>query len=334
MISITAEELVKKTGVGTYIQISDEYSYSLPSPKSINNDLYGQFKEESVSFPKTFILRLPEAMVAGEIGIAIYKEYLIEDTAIRKEFLSYPDIIKVDRDCTSISHLWANNNYFHWLLSSLSRVSLLKAANLFNKEGLFFVNSLNKYEIDGFTKVGMRYVQPNNNKWWKCRNLTISSPMSNDSITSPIRCKYLRDNLITNRKSGVDKVAIRRKSGRTIVNEKEVYEYLESIGYVSVYCEDYSFEDQISLFKGAKYVISPHGAGLANIVFCEEGTKVLELLSPLYLNTCFRKVAAYSELDYYFLIGEGEISLEENPKSDILVDINKLKKVIERMMIC
>ena len=332
MISITAEELVKKTGVGTYIPISDEYSYNLPVPKSINNTLYGQFKEESVSFPKTFILRLPEAIVAGEIGIAIYKEYLIEDTAIRKEFLSYPDVISVDRDCTSISHLWANNNYFHWLLSSLSRVSLLKEANSFNKDDLFFINSLNKYEADGFFKIGMRYVQPNNDKWWKCKNLTISSPMSNDSITSPIGCKYLRDNLTTDRKSSIEKVAIRRKSGRTIVNDKDVYEYLESIGYVSIYCEDYSFEDQISLFNGAKYVVSPHGAGLANIVFCREGTKVLELLSPSYLNACFRKVAAYSGLDYYFLIGEGEISLEENPKSDILIDMNKLKKTIERMI--
>jgi len=331
MIEITAEKLVKDVGVGEYFPISDEYVYTLPSPKTISNELYGTFRERSILFPKTFVLRLPEAIVAGEIGIAIYKDYLITDTAIRKEFLPVSEIINVDKDCTSISHLWANNNYFHWLISSLPRLHLLKESNTFNNDNIFFVNSLNKYEIRGFIKSGMRYVQPINNRWWKCKTLTIPSPMSHDAITSPIGCKYLKDNLIIDNKSNIEKIAIRRKNGRKIVNEKNVYEYLEGIGYKTIFCEDYLFEEQISLFNGAKFIVSPHGAGLANLVFCKGGAKVLEMLSPLYLNACYRKVAAYSGVDYYFLIGEGEISLEEHPRSDIIIDTNKLKKSIELM---
>lgn len=330
MIEITAEELVKKTGIGTYTQVSDGYTFKLPYPKSIYKELYGQFKEEHVIIPKNFVLRLPEAIVAGEIGIAIYKEYLIIDTAIRKELLSNPEIINVDRNCASISHLWANNNYFHWLLSSLTRLNLIKKANLFNCEDLFFVNSLNKYEIDGLLMAGVKYAQNNGNLWYKCKELIVTSPMIYDSTTSPAGCNYLRDNFIPNIQSDFRKIAIARKN-RQIENSDEVYRYLESIGYKIIFCENYSFEEQISLFKGAEYIFSPHGAGLSNIVFCNKGTKILEILSPKYMNACYKKVAAYSELDYYFLLGEGEISLEDNIANDIVVDIEKLKRTIELM---
>jgi capsular polysaccharide biosynthesis protein len=53
-----------------------------------------------------------------------------------------------------------------------------------------------------------------------------------------------------------------------------------------------SNKSYITLFNGAKFIVSPHGAGLANLVFCKVGAKVLEMLSPLYLNACYRKVAA------------------------------------------
>jgi capsular polysaccharide biosynthesis protein len=40
-----------------------------------------------------------------------------------------------------------------------------------------------------------------------------------------------------------------------------------------------SFRDQIELFKRAVAVVGPHGAGLANILFCEQTTAVIELRS-------------------------------------------------------
>ena len=330
MIEITAKEFVEKTGVGEYIPVGSPYNILLPNPKTIHEKIYGTFNEKSVSFPKTFVLKIPDAMVAGEIGMAIYKDYLIVDTAIRKEFLPPMEIIDAGKNCTSISHLWARNNYFHWLISSMSRLYLLKETKIFNSEDLFIVNSINGYEIQGFLAAGLETVTPNYNKWWKCKNLTIPSPMSEDAITSPIGCKFLRKSLLPKYKSEIEKIAIARRN-RGITNSTEVYGYLESIGYKVIYCEDYSFQDQIDMFNGAEYVISPHGAGLANTVFCKEGTKILEILSPLYLNACFRKIAAYSDLDYYFLLGEGEISLQEHMNSDITVDMKKLKQSLELM---
>jgi capsular polysaccharide biosynthesis protein len=212
----------------------------------------------------------------------------------------------------------------------LPRLSLVNKAKLFDNNDLFFVNSLNKYEIDGLLMAGVKTAHPNGNLWYKCKTLTITSPLINDSTTNPDGCRYLRDNFIPRRESNIEKIVIGRRT-RKIENSDKVYEYLNKIGYKTIFCEDYSFEDQIALFKGVKYIVSPHGAGLSNIVFCGKGTKVLEILSPRYVNACFRKVAAYSELDYYFLFGEGDISLEEDMNSAIVVDIEKLKRTLELM---
>jgi len=41
-----------------------------------------------------------------------------------------------------------------------------------------------------------------------------------------------------------------------------------------------TFEETRQLFQSAKIVIGPHGAGMANLVFCESSTPVVELITP------------------------------------------------------
>jgi capsular polysaccharide biosynthesis protein len=48
-------------------------------------------------------------------------------------------------------------------------------------------------------------------------------------------------------------------------------------GFSTHMLEDLSFDEQITLFSQAEFVVAPHGAGLANLLFCQPGTKVLEL---------------------------------------------------------
>jgi capsular polysaccharide biosynthesis protein len=45
--------------------------------------------------------------------------------------------------------------------------------------------------------------------------------------------------------------------------------------------------DQILLFQSAEFVISPHGAGLSNLLFCEPGTKVIELMPSFEMRPFF-----------------------------------------------
>lgn len=48
-------------------------------------------------------------------------------------------------------------------------------------------------------------------------------------------------------------------------------------GFETVYAEDLSFDEQRNLFFETKILVTPHGAGLTNVLFMQPGTKVLEL---------------------------------------------------------
>jgi hypothetical protein len=68
---------------------------------------------------------------------------------------------------------------------------------------------------------------------------------------------------------------------RRFVNEESLYERLKKEGFER-YCLDHlSVDDQIQLFSNAEIIIGPHGAGLANLIFCKPGTTIIEILQAL-----------------------------------------------------
>ena len=48
-------------------------------------------------------------------------------------------------------------------------------------------------------------------------------------------------------------------------------------GFEIVHLEDMPIVAQMELFGNADYIVAAHGAGLANLLFCAPGTRVLEL---------------------------------------------------------
>ena len=53
---------------------------------------------------------------------------------------------------------------------------------------------------------------------------------------------------------------------------------LEPLGFERHVLEEYSHEEQVELFYDSDFVIGPHGAGLANVVF-SKATRVVELFA-------------------------------------------------------
>lgn len=50
---------------------------------------------------------------------------------------------------------------------------------------------------------------------------------------------------------------------------------LEAHKVTPIFCEDYNFADQVALFYNAGLLAGLHGAGMANMLFCQPGTPVL-----------------------------------------------------------
>jgi capsular polysaccharide biosynthesis protein len=69
---------------------------------------------------------------------------------------------------------------------------------------------------------------------------------------------------------------------------------------VTVYPEDYTFREQVSMFANAEAILGPHGGGLANIIFCKPQVCVLELFSAKYVNPCYSRIAYRLDMDYCY----------------------------------
>jgi hypothetical protein len=67
---------------------------------------------------------------------------------------------------------------------------------------------------------------------------------------------------------------------RRCINEDEVVGLAKKYGFIEVFCENYSMEEKIGLFRGAEMVMGPIGGGLSNVLFCKSETKVISLNSP------------------------------------------------------
>ena len=85
---------------------------------------------------------------------------------------------------------------------------------------------------------------------------------------------------------------------RKILNESEFTDDLKRLGFCIYNMEDLTFEEQIRLFRTSSIITGAHGAGLAFLIFCEPGTKVLEIWKDEYENLHYKDISSRCNLDY------------------------------------
>jgi capsular polysaccharide biosynthesis protein len=96
------------------------------------------------------------------------------------------------------------------------------------------------------------------------------------------------------------KVAVLRFRGSRHDSEFEfkLKEYLVNQGY-EVFDPDFlQISEQIRIFSGANEVVSIHGGVLANLIYCKEGTKVLEIFTHPYRTLFFMAICREIGLNY------------------------------------
>ena len=74
---------------------------------------------------------------------------------------------------------------------------------------------------------------------------------------------------------------IARRGTRQVENAAEIERFLLRRNFTFHTLDDVSIDDQIDLFSRADWVVAAHGAELGNLLFCQPGTKVLELSPAL-----------------------------------------------------
>jgi capsular polysaccharide biosynthesis protein len=114
-----------------------------------------------------------------------------------------------------------------------------------------------------------------------------------------------------------------------------VIKFLGEFGFEAVAFESLSVREQASVMSTAEVIVAPHGGGLSNLVFCQTGTKIIEIFSPELVAGYFWKLSNQLGLDYYYVLGKGPRSATDphyvqtwNALTDIEVDLENLRETL------
>ena len=123
-------------------------------------------------------------------------------------------------------------------------------------------------------------VMPKNETWLFKHLIVPSMSNSKDGIIVPPMSPWLRHFKGTHNLKGVKpyrKIVVLRPGSvtRRISNSDELLLNLK--GWETVVLENMTIKDQIKIFSEASHVVAAHGAGLTNLLWCQPGTKVLEI---------------------------------------------------------
>lgn len=121
---------------------------------------------------------------------------------------------------------------------------------------------------------------------------------------------------------------ISRAGRRKVINETELTAMLSRYGFDIIEDKPRSVAEQIDLYRSASFILGPHGASFANLIWCEPGTQLLELFPPTYRPEYFRyltqvldiRYAAYSfgpvaDSHYTFVDADIQVAVDEVERS-------------------
>lgn len=230
--------------------------------------------------------------------------------------------------------LWSKN-YFHWILECLPRILALRSAGinlpLLLPEHVFSIS----YIRESLADLNIQTFTYNFRQTVKVKRLFMPS---HDSPCAFDR-DYLKNLVDSYHTIDLPRVAVpskkiyisRKDAGkRKVANEAELIPVLKEAGFECVQLEKLSFKAQRELMTETAVLLSIHGAGLANLIFMQLGSKVIELHPDTEnYNSCFYHLAEAVGMKYYYSFEPGD---HPNPQeANISVDLNKMKKLLNML---
>ena len=171
-------------------------------------------------------------------------------------------------------------------------------------------------------------------------NLTVLREFGVDDPIDPVqRSQELRGfvNLVSREVSRhptevMPKLFFRRPSHlyRPLQNEKEVAEFLESKGFVSIYPERHTLDEFISILDNADFVIAESGAAITNMMFARPTTRFLELTPALVTPEFWRTFIEVFGQGYFGIQGStARLGAKGYAYDGYKISINKLRNILE-----
>lgn len=249
-----------------------------------------------------------------------------------------------------------SNNYYHFLLEFITKFEVMADMQLDERIPLI-VDRVN-YDIPQFKELiekfnfgnrEIKYIEKSTickiNKLYYIESPNIIPPniklglelQAEDSLYDFESLEFLRKELLKEIEMDnkyPQKIYISRKnaSGRRKFNEFEVEKYALDNGFVIVYPEEHTIEEQVKFFFNANIILGGGGAAFTNILFCSKDCKVISFTNYKVDTSLFSTLAYVSGCDFmYFKDDSLKKTKNVNIHKKYRVDINRLNKILNEI---
>lgn len=341
--------------------------YNMDIPQTVAGDSSNVFENyQKLTFKPQFVAVIPQARVLCQGFVLSSNNRLIEEVSMQQSMFT-PDYVPVDdaHDVFStrvalkpaeyidgkvmvLATPYAQFNYYHWMMELISRVEILLDGNskMLDEIDYFYVNSTAiNYQRETLRALGVPSEKIIDGIWHPhvcAKELVVTSRTRNgmNCFFRPETVSFIRGLFETEfQKQKTRRVYLNRKNvlQRKILNEDQLEAMLHTYGFESISPDSMSVSQQAKLLSSCEMVVSAHGASLTNLVFCNEGAKVLELFQRDNVNPMYWGLSNILKLDYRYLRTKepkGQPSLDDQVSnfSDIAFDLEDVDEMVADMI--
>jgi len=239
---------------------------------------------------------------------------IVNFSLLSKLKLTTPNVYEIEK-CGFVQSIWGEN-YYHFLTEELPNIIKLKN---YDPSIYLMINYNDKYIKDILSICNFNknlFIKRDDSLLFKVKELYLT----NMSISG----KPTRDELLLVQKHlqtilGLDFTPLKAQSNKSIgifikrneherrvLNNDEIINYLKStyINIEWIIFESLPMLETILLFNKASIIISPHGAGLTNMLFCRESIKIIEFMPFSDPNECYNHLAQMLNHKYNCIVCE------------------------------
>lgn len=307
-------------------------------------------EEKSISFEPDYVWKIGlnnqiKSLSISSSGITLINEKFLldldfgttagyKDSPIKLERVEYPLVI------APWSHLklFAYFGFVALILAKICRIEEACGKEIWQSAKLCYPLFNTSYENQFLQKLGIpeKSIIDTRTKGLKiqAKSVIVANSQTQINRLSPYDIALLRNRFCLPKKDVTKrKIFLARRKTRLITNEAEVRDVLKSFGFEIVEDVARSVDEQISLFQEASVIVAPHGAGLTNLLWCEPGTKVLELFYGGYKKAGYYYICKILGLEYSCIVDDTTlVDHFVNQYHDMTINIDTLKMELYRIL--